>query len=94
MRSIVRWLLYGIIHIAVTAALLFLLFQQWWVATAFLAVFLAAAAVDLRLERRRRATETASVPVRRIGRIASLAYLGIIGGLAIMAAVTMFSIAW
>ena len=90
MRPILRRVMDVIIYITFPLAFLFLLLQQWWIAGILLATTMGAAAVGLALGRRR----PAPAPASRIGRAAGLAYLAILAGLAITAAVTMVSIAW
>ena len=90
MRPILRWVMDVIIYITFPLAFLFLLLQQWGIASIFLAMTIVAAAVGLALEQRRPAT----APASRLRKAAGLAYLAILAGLAITAAVTMISIAW
>ena len=90
MRPILRRVLDVIIYITFPLAFLFLLLQQWWIASISLAMTIVAAAVGLALEQRR----PAPAPASRLRKAAGLAYLAILAGLAITAAVTMISIAW
>ena len=90
MRPILRWVMDVIIYITFPLAFLFFLLQHWWIAAVLLATSIVSAAVGLALEHRR----PAPAPASRLRKAAGFAYLAILAGLAIAAAVTMITIAW